>query len=279
MSCWAELDAVQAAWSTAPPRTGSVISTIYGDAILPRGGSLAAADLLVLMRRLGASEGVVRTALHRLAQDGVLVARRSGRTSAYSLSERSRAKFDRAGALIYGPLDRAGDHPLHLAFPATPEDRAALEAAGFAALAPGAMLGTAPAPGPIPWLRADGPLAHRRSLAARAWPVDGLAEDYRQFVELFSALTGAGTPLDTMAARTMLLHSYRRLALRTPRLPAGLLVDDWPGHSARRLCIELYARWAPGSEAWLDQTQNGSGPLPRGPDPLQRFSAALSGPA
>ena len=57
---------------TEPSRTGSMIVTVYGDAILPRGGEAAMADLLVLMRRLGAAEGVVRTAVSRLARDGWL---------------------------------------------------------------------------------------------------------------------------------------------------------------------------------------------------------------
>ena len=251
----------------APVRAGSVIATVYGDAILPRGGSLPLADLLRLMARLGIAEGVVRTAISRLARDGLLIGQKTGRRSAYALTEHARTEFTAAVPLIYGPLDPPWDGRLRLAFPEPGTDRTALERAGFALLAPGVLVSPHPAASD-PVLEATGPSMPR--LAARAWPLHDLAEQYRAFAALHAPLDhDPATPLDAIASRTLLLHAWRRIALRDPRLPAGLLPPDWPGHAARALCRAAYLRLLPSSEAWLDAIR-----LPPGPDPAPRFRAS-----
>ena len=40
--------------------------------------------------------------------------------------------------------------------------------------------------------------------------------------------------------RTLLIHEYRRVLLRDPRLPAALLPLDWPGAAAFALCRDFY---------------------------------------
>ena len=49
-----------------PMRAGSLIVTIYGDAIVPRGGSLWLGSLLDMMAGFGVEPGLVRTAISRL---------------------------------------------------------------------------------------------------------------------------------------------------------------------------------------------------------------------
>lgn len=271
---WPALDAVLAALRTEPSRTGSVIATVYGDAILPRGGSLALADLLVLMRRLGAGDGVVRTAVSRLAKDGVLQGRRAGRHSAYALTPRAAAEFAAAVPQIYGCGRHSWDGRLHLAFPESGADRSALEAAGFALLAPGILVSPSPVPDATLALEATGPDSTVAQLAARAWPVQRLGELFEGFTGLFAAMLPVPrlAPLEAMAARTVLIHAWRRIALRDPQLPSRLLPAHWPGGDARRLCVELYAALVPTAEAWLDATSAGLGPLPPGPDPNVRFN-------
>ncbi|KZD21083.1 hypothetical protein A4A58_14945 [Tardiphaga robiniae] len=55
-----------------PSRTGSLIITFYGDAILPRGGSVWLGTLLAFLEMLEIDGSVVRTAMSRLAADGWL---------------------------------------------------------------------------------------------------------------------------------------------------------------------------------------------------------------
>ncbi len=57
-----------------------------------------------------------------------------------------------------------------------------------------------------------------------------------------------------MAARTLLIHDWRRIVLRDPGLPAALLPQDWPGEAARHLTASIYGALEDRSEAWLDAT-------------------------
>jgi phenylacetic acid degradation operon negative regulatory protein len=61
------------------------------------------------------------------------------------------------------------------------------------------------------------------------------------------------TPAQAMAARTLLIHDWRRIVLRDPDLPADLLPDDWPGNHALEMIRPLYAGLADASERWLDE--------------------------
>ena len=270
------LDRLLTALRAVPPRTGSLIVTIYGDAILPRGGSLALSSLLPLMQRLGAGPGVVRTAISRLSRDGLLRGRRAGRRSAYDLTPAGRAEFEAAIPRIYGLASVAWDGRLCLAFPESGADRAALAGAGFVALAPGILIAPHPAPVGVATLDATGSRETMLALSARAWPLDQLKEDYARFLAVFADMPDLppATPQDALVARVLLIHAWRRVALRDPRLPASLLPSDWPGVAARAACVSLYARLGAPSEAWLDTAESGSGPLPPGPDPLLRFERA-----
>ena len=271
---WTALDGVLTALRAAPSRTGSVIATVYGDAVLPRGGSLALTDLLVLMERLGASEGVVRTAVSRLARDGVLEGRRRGRRSAYVLTTEAAAEFKAAGRLIYGRDERVWDGRLRVAFPEAGADRSALETAGFAVVSPGVLISPWKSPDGVPWLETCGPGEMARQLAARAWPLEQLRRQYDAFTGIFSILLPVPvvSPLDAIAARIMTMHAWRRIALRDPGLPEGLLPYDWSGWPARDVCVSLYEGLAEASEAWLNAASNGLELLPSGASPVGRFA-------
>ena len=267
---------------TEPSRTGSVILTVYGDAILPRGGEAAMADLLVLMRRLGATEGVVRTAVSRLTRDGWLHRHRAGRHSFYRLQPAREVEFRAAAPRIYQRPNPAWHGGLLLAWPDPGDGRRMLEEAGWALCAPGVLVapdGVAQPDGLC--LRATGTLPAMRALVDRAWPLQRIDAGYAQFTEVFGPLSGEAAalpPLDALAARMLLIHEHRRIALRDPALPAPMLPEAWHGAAAWRLCMELYTALAPASERWLDGVGNQSGPLPRGPDPVQRFSGGGSTP-
>lgn len=274
---WPSLDTILAG---AALRAPSVISTIYGDAILPRGGSLALADLLTLMRRLGATEGMVRTAVSRLARDGVLRGSRAGRHSAYALTAAARAEFAAVVPRIYRPGSTDWDGRLHLVFPEAGADRTELETAGFAVLAPGVLAGVSEPPAGMAHVVAVADEDTLRTLSLRAWPLAQIAGLHSGFLNTFERLDGkAPAPLDAMAARILLIHAFRRIALRQPQLPARLLPRDWPGHTARTLCEARYAALAPLAEEWLDAANSGSGPLPQGPDPVARFSSGGRSPS
>ena len=99
-------------WRERPQRTWSVVVTVLGDAVVPRGGSVWLATLLALFDAMGIDAGAVRTAMSRLVADGWTERRRVGRNSAYSLAERGRATFAAATARIYAAEPPPWDGPL-----------------------------------------------------------------------------------------------------------------------------------------------------------------------
>jgi hypothetical protein len=76
-----------------PIRGGSLLITIFGDSIAPRGGAVTLGSLISLAYPFGLTERLVRTSVARLAVDGWLVARRDGRRSEYRITPTGRDRF------------------------------------------------------------------------------------------------------------------------------------------------------------------------------------------
>jgi len=97
-----------------------------------------------------------------------------------------------------------------------------------------------------------------RQLAAASWSLERTAESYREFMKTFASLEGwiggadRVSPADAILARILLIHHYRRVVLRDPLLPEGLLPPAWPALDARQFCARLYQALLPASESWLD---------------------------
>jgi phenylacetic acid degradation operon negative regulatory protein len=278
------LDPLLGRLAAAPSRTGSLIVTIFGDAIVPRGGTVWLGTLAEILKAMGVGDGVVRTAVSRLAADGWLKREKVGRNSFYRLAGEGRATFAEATRRIYGSAAPAWTGSLRLAVMAPNGDRAALRGAltdaGWGTLAPtvavapeghasGAGLAAAgEGAGPL-LLTATGDAETLRRLAALAWPLDAVAERYRAVVaavEPVAAGLAAGaafTDLEALIARILIVHEYRRAILKDPQLPAALCPADWPAPAARALCAGVYRRLVPASERWLDANAvSDAGPLP-----------------
>src|SRR6201998_3338886 len=86
-----------------PSRTGSIIITLFGDAIVPRGGTVALATLLEFFETLDIDATVVRTAMSRLTARRWVETRKIGRNSFYRLVQKGRLTFDIATRHIYDP--------------------------------------------------------------------------------------------------------------------------------------------------------------------------------
>src|SRR5260221_11818086 len=86
-----------------PSRTGSIVITMFGDAIVPRGGSVWLGTLLEFFKTLDIDSGVVRTAMSRLASGGWLERHKVGRNSFYPLGKKGRQTFDSATRANHEP--------------------------------------------------------------------------------------------------------------------------------------------------------------------------------
>lgn len=278
-----------------PMRIWSLVITLYGDAIVPRGGSLWLGTLLKFMALMDVSAGAVRAAMSRLASDGWLERARAGRNAYYHLAASGRRSFEVATRRIYapGPIDWDGDWQICLIATDDPllreRHRAELRDLGFAVVAPNIMLRPDPMAPAIPAdlssdiivfaASASRDMEVIRTMVAQAWSLDDLAAAYRALIGAYEplrgALCGGGrlTPADAIVARTLMMHDYRRVALHDPLFAPRLLPADWPGGPARQLCGDIYRSLKDASEAWLAaEGRNEAGPLPRpGAEFHQRF--------
>jgi phenylacetic acid degradation operon negative regulatory protein len=280
--------------SRKPMRTGSLITTIYGDVVAPRGGTLWLGSLLPLLHAFSINDSQARTAMSRLVDDQWLSANRIGRKSYYTLTDVGRARFHEATRRIYAgaPSVWSGDFCIVIV-PGGPnvqrdQLRKELGWIGFGTLSAGilvhpdpdeAALGnvlsraTKTADRPVVIRGVNDPTNSATALAQMVedcWSLQDLSDDYRAFVERFSPLGQAlseDTPLSTwdcLRARVMLIHEYRRIILRDPLLPTQLLPKDWAGTHARELAREIYQQIVPSSEQSVAMDfEREDGPLPR----------------
>jgi len=246
-----------------PLRAGSLIITLFGDSIAPRGGEISLASLIAVLASFGLTERLVRTAVGRLAQEGWLAAKREGRLSFYGLTRVGSERFAEATRRIYAapPARWRGRWTLVLANARGSKAlRDDLEWLGFGQLATGTLAHPDTDMQRVrremrdPALLDDALILTANASAAgadqqlieRGWNLADLERRYRRFVALFGPLLEAvaarasPAPEASLVARTLLIHEYRRVHLRDPLLPRNLLPADWAGSAAYELCRKLY---------------------------------------
>ncbi len=277
-----------------PMRAGSLIVSVFGDAIAPRGGTLWLGSLLEIMALFGIEAGLVRTALSRLVQENWFERTRVGKNSFYRLSSDGAAKFAEATRRIYHAAEPAWDGAFDVAILVGLEPKARLAARdelaelGFGQSAPTVMLRPSVSaasrrrlPSKLIWLssRLEGDAEDARRLGAACWQLDPVANGYARFIETFGSLSGRSSggfdEAQAFRLRVLLIHEYRRVILRDPMLPHEMLPKSWPGFEARRLCRQLYRATLQKSERWLDAHGQALGqPLP---PPEGEFAARFGG--
>jgi len=264
-----------------PIRAHSMILTVYGDVVEPRGGAIWLGSLIDLLTPFGINERLVRTSIFRLGKDGWLDAQRVGRRSCYRLTESGRRRFEAAFKRVYSSEFPVWDGIwcLLLLTQLEPDKRKQLREElqwqGFAALSP--VLLASPrcdradlavtlqeleaGDACILFQTRTQDLPAPRALhkqVRESWSLDVLGEHYSAFIKAFQPLWQAlrerrnVEPKEAFLSRILLIHDYRRLLLRDPQLPDELLPADWEGHAARQLCRDLYRLLYARAEQWLD---------------------------
>jgi phenylacetic acid degradation operon negative regulatory protein len=254
-----------------PPRAKSLVTTIFGDSIVPHGGIAWLGSLIELLAPFGVNDRLLRTTVFRLAQEGWLIAERDGRRSSYSITADAMERFARAYRRIYAaPLSEWDGNwtlVMGMAGDLDPVARAALRKElqweGYYIIAPGIAAHPSGDTDSLRQILARTGLAdtvyvcrmsalpdvNRRSLgdlAGEGWDLSGVAASYRHFIDQFQPLaavletTPPPAPQEAFAIRTLLIHAYRRVQLHDPQLPAQMLPASWPGLEAYALARALY---------------------------------------
>jgi phenylacetic acid degradation operon negative regulatory protein len=286
--------------ATRPPRAKSLVVTVFGDSILPHGGTVWVGSLIRLLAPFGINERGVRTAVQRLTVEGWLSNRSVGRRSDYTPTAESRPRFEAADRRIYAAaaLEWDGTWCLVLLGQAgisTSERdtaRRELRWQGFGEISPAMLLHPAADPGSLRRTLDDLGLTGRaivfdgaaggtfatppsagggalRELVRSAWRLDDLALEYRDFLGRFAPLEEMREapllrdPETCFGLRTLAIHEYRRILLRDPQLPEELLPEQWEGRVARGVCARLYRRLEARAAQHLVATcETSSGRLP-----------------
>jgi len=273
-------------------RAGSLIMTVFGDAIAPRGGSVWIGSLINVMADFGVSERLVRTSVFRLSGEGWLDGRQIGRRSYYGLTPQGIKMFDQATLRIYGePLRHwTGSWCIVLlaALPAESREIARKELGwlGFGIIGGSVLAHPSPDLANLQEVCRRLKIANEvvvlsstcdddaqdkviRSLAQKSWDLDAIDQRYADFVLRFRPVHRAVRKARKMDARlafqirTLLIQEYRKILLRDPLLPEGLLPAAWHGNAAYALCRNLYlAIYADADEFLSDCMETAEGPLP-----------------
>ena len=241
-------------------RVWSLIITFFGDAVALRGGRVALSTLQDAMGLLKVEAGAVRTALSRLAGEGWVERQREGRLSFYKLTDQGQAAFDEPTRRIYAGTAPDWDGKWTIAIEARDkpgEDvSSSLRNLGFVAVGGKTWLKAGSEAGRLPddLLVVSGTGSDLPAPLLSLWKLDNHAAHYSRFITDWKSFDASDdlSPGDCMAARTLLIHDWRRIVLRDPGLPDALLPAGWIGHDARKLVRQTYHDLLPGSENWLD---------------------------
>ncbi|MFU0508418.1 PaaX family transcriptional regulator C-terminal domain-containing protein, partial [Acinetobacter baumannii] len=262
----------------------SLISTIFGDSVLHRGGNISLASLIQLLELFGFNDRAVRTSVFRLVKNDWLCSDKIGRTSFYRITDSSRSTYLQAEQRIYNDQMKEWDHywDLILMSSLDTENKALLkkelEWLGFANISTNLMAYPGCNRIELQRLLVDLNMSEQvvvfkaetlqlfnnsvdtigRMLRTN-WPIDELRQRYLQFLDIFREIgvllmqeNEQLEPVQAFQIRTLLIHYYRRILLKDPALPLELLPTDWPAISARTLSMNIYKKvFEPADEYFL----------------------------
>lgn len=289
-------------------RAGSLIVTVFGDAVAPRGGTVWIGSLIRALADFGISERLVRTSVFRLVQDDWLKVDQQGRRSYYSLSSEGMRQFEQATTRIYGEPRQSWSGEWYLALLADLDAeqkemaRKQMGWLGFVAISSNVLAHPVPDVGEMRTTLTRNGLTDRvvvmqsrtldrnddesmRRLVHKGWNLAEIDTRYEEFVArfrpVFHALEKnrhADPRVDNRLAflvRTLLIQEYRRGLLRDPLLPAELLPPGWHGTAAYQLCRNLYRLVCDAADDFMSHAfETADGPLP---PPAPEFYARFGG--
>ena len=249
-------------------RIWSVIITFFGDAIVPRGGSVSARTVQTLLEQMGIEAGAVRTAFSRLTNDGWVIREKIGRSSFYHLSPTGLQPFAEATDRIYATLPETanGGGQWQLTFSKEDYPKPQLKRVSSSCNEINGASDKFQFIGSITrvpdWLKVMNCLqAHRDS--------------YLSLISAFEPLVGSQlSPIEALAVRCLLIHEWRRILFQYQKVEPEFWTEDWPEAECHQFVSVLYHQLLSASEDWMNKEATGpQGALPQPNSPLEhRFT-------
>jgi phenylacetic acid degradation operon negative regulatory protein len=250
----------------------SALFDLYGDHLAARGGRAPVAALVRLLAELDVAAPAVRTAVSRMVRQGWLAAVRLPGGPGYALTPRAERRLDEAAARIYRTGQPGWDGRWHLLVLPPVRDRSRRERVrqglrylGYGALDDSTWLAARPSSELDALLAGEGVVAETfrachetdsEAMVRRVWDLDALGAAYGDWLVTARATveTPAGGDGDAaaFAARSRLVHDWRKFLFVDPGLPDSLLPADWPGRTAARYFDEQAARLLPAANRFID---------------------------
>jgi len=263
----------------------SILATIYGDMLIPHGGTVWLGSLVTVAKCFGINEALARTSALRLGYDGWLHSTRVGKYSYYSMASEHTKKAVEYYPRVYGDPRKSWSGAWYFLLTGMGDLSKAEHANlrqeilwfGAGQLTPyifimvsqeldaiEKMLRSRNALSQVQIMKAEVALkqdpALLTNLAAKAWNIEDLSVAYNQFLDYFRPLwqtleriKGDVDAETAFMIRTLLITEYRKLAIRDPRLPDELLPQPWSGYNSFTLCRSIYQKVIKPSEAYLSE--------------------------
>lgn len=225
-------------------RVWSLMISLFGDLARGEGNVVDGPVLSAIMAAMDVRPEAARVALHRLRKDNWIQSVKHGRISQHSLTPQGRAQSQTASVRIYTtPSELAPDWQLVV----TKDSSVDLEKAGFTPLTARCYVGDARLS--VPGQAVSTPGQSAPDWMKRQLEPAALADGYQQ---LAAALAHASqclsdahqlSPLQTASLRCLIVHNWRRLALKHTALPRPLMRNDWPGLLSLELVADMLGRY------------------------------------
>jgi phenylacetic acid degradation operon negative regulatory protein len=268
--------------SVGAPAARSLLLTILGEYVLPRGAAVWQETLVGALMSVGYTQQAARQAIARSVRDGWLSTERVGRRARLSLSTRTAELLATGASRIYSfgePWEWDGRWLVLIL--RVPEERrevrhqlrTRLAWAGLGSMGGGvwltphasreaelrAALREAPAAVATSFVASLGLFGSPDEVAAAAWDLDEVREHYEALIEDFAAIRPS-TPETCFRMQTLLVHAWRKFPFLDPDLPAELLPSGWPRRRAHELFVDRHARWESPARAYFDELEAGRPP-------------------
>ena len=265
-------------------RFATVIYTLFGAFIVPRGGRVHVASLIDLVLPLGFSPNAIRLGLSRMARQGVFDVDRVGRRSYYSLNAKGLKWMEQGRVRAFEVKRRKWDGKWRLLVYNIPESmrdlrdnlRCKLQGLGYANMSASFWISPYDLHAELHRYMEERSILDyvetftagytgqrsNKELAARIWRIDDWTKKYRTFLKKHEEFLGAykrsaksGSPMDLadcFARRFCMTAEYIALRLEDPMLPPELLPKNWVGIRAEKIYDALLKLLKPRADAFVD---------------------------